>query len=237
MKPKLIIQNIEMKQLSVLKLKDLYNYLQTLRKKRLVKSNMTIGDLATFCLAHSELPAENLPNQPFVLDYVIFDQSDPDRLIDYEDEDQFRLVISTRNLLKFSLHFKLVLQTDGTYKLIKLLLFIKYFKDEWIDNNSNWFESYNHPNDAGSTSNNNGNESINGIIKTEGTLRNLLSLNAFMSVAFNIIQKWSWAQDETNVNCIKWASLPSISLKQWTDTYKWKKNVKRTLLHKRSLSN
>ena len=116
-------------------------------------------------------------------------------------------------------------------------IFIKYFKDEWIDNNSNWFESYNHPNDAGSTSNNNGNESINGIIKTEGTLRNLLSLNAFMSVAFNIIQKWSWAQDETNVNCIKWASLPSISLKQWTDTYKWKKNVKRTLLHKRSLSN
>ena len=118
MKPKLIIQNIEMKQLSVLKLKDLYNYLQTLRKKRLVKSNMTIGDLATFCLAHSELPAENLPNQPFILDYVIFDQSDPDTLIDYEDEDQFRLVISTRNLLKFSLHFKLVLQADGTYKLM-----------------------------------------------------------------------------------------------------------------------
>ena len=79
---------------------------------------MTIGDLATFCLAHSELPAENLPNQPFILDYVIFDQSDPDTLIDYEDEDQFRLVISTRNLLKFSLHFKLVLQADGTYKLM-----------------------------------------------------------------------------------------------------------------------
>ena len=51
-------------------------------------------------------------------------------------------------------------------------VFIQYFKSEWIDNNSNWFESYNHPNDAGSTSNNNGNESINGVIKTEDTLRN-----------------------------------------------------------------
>jgi hypothetical protein len=33
-------------------------------------------------------------------------------------------------------------------------IFIKYFKDNWIDINSNWFEGYNHPNNAGSTSNN-----------------------------------------------------------------------------------
>jgi hypothetical protein len=50
---------------------------------------------------------------------VIFDPTDPDTLIDYEDpEDQFRVVITTRNLLKFSLHFELVLQSDGTYKLM-----------------------------------------------------------------------------------------------------------------------
>jgi hypothetical protein len=52
-------------------------------------------------------------------------------------------------------------------------VFIQYFKSEWIEKNSNWFESYNHPNDAGSTSNNNGNEFINGVIKEEDTLRNL----------------------------------------------------------------
>ena len=40
-------------------------------------------------------------------------------MIDYEEfEDQFRVVITTRNLLKFSLHFELVLQTDGTYILM-----------------------------------------------------------------------------------------------------------------------
>ena len=50
---------------------------------------------------------------------MIFDPTDPDTLIDYEDsEDQFRVVKTTRNLLKFSLHFELVLQSDGTYKLM-----------------------------------------------------------------------------------------------------------------------
>ena len=77
------------------------------------------GELAEFCLNNSNLPGEELPNQAFVLDYVIFDPTDPDTLIDYEEfEDQFRVVITTRNLLKFSLHFELVLQTDGTYKLM-----------------------------------------------------------------------------------------------------------------------
>ena len=77
------------------------------------------GELGEFCLNNSNLPGEELPNQAFVLDYVIFDSTDPDTLIDYEDpEDQFRVVITTRNLLKFSLHFELVLQSDGTYKLM-----------------------------------------------------------------------------------------------------------------------
>ncbi len=68
-------------------------------------------------------------------------------------------------------------------------IFIKYFKDNWINNNSNWFEGYNHPNNAGSTFNNNGNESVNGLIKREDTLRNLLSLSSFMSVAYAILRK------------------------------------------------
>ena len=38
--------------------------------------------------------------------------------------------------------------------------FIEDFSEEWIDQNNTWYESYNHPNDAGSCSTNNGNESI-----------------------------------------------------------------------------
>ena len=57
-------------------------------------------------------------HEPFVLDYQIFDQDDLDSLVDYEDGDQFRVVITTKHLLYFSSSFKLVIQTDGTYKLV-----------------------------------------------------------------------------------------------------------------------
>jgi hypothetical protein len=41
---------------------------------------MTVGELGEFCLNNSNLPGEELPNQAFVLDYVIFDSTDPDTL-------------------------------------------------------------------------------------------------------------------------------------------------------------
>jgi hypothetical protein len=102
-------------------------------------------------------------------------------------------------------------------------IFIKYFKDNWINNNSNWFEGYNHPNNAGSTFNNNGNESVNGLIKREDTLRNLLSLSSFMSVAYAILRKWSYSIDtDQNINAKPFVDEPSISLSQWTEAYQWK---------------
>ena len=105
-------------------------------------------------------------------------------------------------------------------------IFIKYFKENWLDINSNWFESYNHPHNAGSISTNNGNESINGLIKREDTLRNLLSLNAFMSVAFGILRKWSVARDPScNINAKPFVTEPSISLSLWTEAYNWKLNA------------
>jgi hypothetical protein len=53
-----------------------------------------------------------------VLDFQIFDEDDIDTLVDFEERDQFRVVITNRHLLKFSDKFKLVLQTDGTYKVV-----------------------------------------------------------------------------------------------------------------------
>ena len=118
MMPNTILQNIERQKLPVPLKKALSNFLYTFKENLVGKSKMTIGQLAEFCTENSELPGEELPNEPFVLDYIIFDESDPSTLIDYEVGDQFRLVITTRNLLKFSLNFTLVLQTDGTYKLM-----------------------------------------------------------------------------------------------------------------------
>ena len=78
-------------------LKALSNFLYTFKENLVGKSKMTIGQLAEFCTENSELPGEELPNEPFVLDHIIFDKTDPSTLIDYEDGDQFRLVNTTRN--------------------------------------------------------------------------------------------------------------------------------------------
>ena len=59
--------------------------------------------------------------------------------------------------------------------------FIIYFEKEWIKQNSNWFEGYNHPKNVGAPSTNNGNESINATIKTYETLRARLGMNALIT--------------------------------------------------------
>ena len=122
MKPSTILQNIvrdaEREKLEIPLIKDVYNFLNTLQKKTVGKSNMTLGELAKFCIEHNQIPDEDSPHEPFVLDFQIFDEDDIDTLVDFEEGDQFRVVITTRHLLKFSDKFKLVLQTDGTYKVV-----------------------------------------------------------------------------------------------------------------------
>ena len=113
-----IVRDAEQEKLEIPLMKDIYNFLNTLKKKTVGKSNMTLGELAQFCIDHSQIPGEDLPHEPFVLDFQIIDPEDIDSLVDFEEGDQFRVVITTRHLLKFSLHFKLVIQTDGTYKLV-----------------------------------------------------------------------------------------------------------------------
>jgi hypothetical protein len=97
-------------------IKDVYNFLNTLQKITVGKSNMTLGELAKFSIEHNQIPDEDSPHEPFVLNFQIFHEDDLDTLVDFEEGDQFRVVITTRHLLKFLDKFKLVLQTDGTYK-------------------------------------------------------------------------------------------------------------------------
>jgi hypothetical protein len=51
----------------------------------------------------NQIPDEDSPHEPFVLDFQIFDEDDIDTLVDFEEGDQFRVVITTRHLLKFIL--------------------------------------------------------------------------------------------------------------------------------------
>jgi hypothetical protein len=115
--------------------------------------------------------------------------------------------------------------------------FITGFKEEWLDQNSTWFEGYNFPKNAGSPSTNNGNEGINGVIKTEDTLRELLPLYSFLVVSSNLVYKWSRARDPMNANYKPFATEPSIRLCQWTLGYQYKSKFGKLVFQENSEPN
>jgi hypothetical protein len=302
---------------------------------------MKHSDLATWCDNNSSLPGPELPDEPFVANYEIFDLDDDDKKPDsYEDGDLFRFFITTRRLIELSSKFETLLQTDGTYKLLwqgfpvlllgssdatrafhtvglavvtqerhndyaflfksiqiarnklnlppilesinlmadaagaitngfrsagftgvrgmcwfhvtkalksrlaklnddtaalikadihflqlcqtpaifksasnlflqkwrdeqqndeQVLEFLKYFEKEWLIENPNWFEGYSHPKNVAAPSTNNGNESINGLIKKGYTLREQLSLGEFHVTSFKMMSSFSKKHDPNNL--------------------------------------
>ena len=105
MKPATILQNIvrdaEREKLEIPLIKDVYNFLNTLQKKTVGKSNMTLGELAKFCIEHDQIPDEDSPHEPFVLDFQIFDEDDIDTLVDFEEDDQFRVYLQFNHLSQY----------------------------------------------------------------------------------------------------------------------------------------
>ena len=99
-------------------LKCLYNHLASFKKTKYGQTHMSLGELAVWCDKHSSLPGPELPDEPFVAHYEIFDEDEEDKPDSYEEGDLFRFFITTRRLIELSSNFKTVLQTDGTYKLL-----------------------------------------------------------------------------------------------------------------------
>ena len=121
---------------------DLYNYLARYRKKTLIngKDSFHLGDLHTWCADHENLPPPEEPDQVFVVRFQIFY---PDEEYGVEDDyeaatahnrgDQFRWFLSTRRLIAFSSNFKIVLKTDGAYKLIWIGNSVLLLRSFWWD--------------------------------------------------------------------------------------------------------
>ena len=80
---------------------------------------MNLGELAAWLDEHSNLPSNELPDEPFVVKYVIFDpEHREDNPGDFEEGDLFRFFISTRRLISASFNILVIIQTDATYKLL-----------------------------------------------------------------------------------------------------------------------
>lgn len=89
----------------------------------------------------------------------------------------------------------------------------------------NWYEGY----APHTPTTNNALESTNKRLKQDETLRNRLPLPRFLSLAQEVLEKWSIERDPANRECKKFALRPSKSTAVWTKAFQWVSMEKRVL--------
>lgn len=97
--------------------------------------------------------------------------------------------------------------------------FIKYFEQEWLIKNPNWFLG---GAATPSPTTNNALEAFNKSIKDHNTMRERFPLSRFLTVASEMVTHWS-----NDINENSFPETHNIELKEWTKGYCWaKQNVK-----------
>lgn len=134
-----------------------------------------------------------------------------------EDVDTLQLASSTEIFDKASRLFIKKWNSKGEKSMVK------YMNDEWFTSHRNWYEGIAHF----TPSTNNALEAFNGVIKKEETFRERIPLSAFLTVAYEAVEKWS--KEFTNGSRV-FATSVTIELKEWTKAYHWVK-TKPKLVH------
>lgn len=93
---------------------------------------------------------------------------------------------------------------------------IKYFEEQWTEQNRNWFEGF--AKQVPST--NNALESFNRLIKEEHTLRVRMDLGRFSVTLFVMVKTWTLFYVESYKT---FNETPELTLKLWTEGYNWAK--------------
>jgi hypothetical protein len=97
--------------------------------------------------------------------------------------------------------------------------FIKYFQNEWLVLNRNWFEGI----QKMIPSTNNALEAFNRVIKDENTVRERLTISRFSIILKEYIRSWSLKYTartkEVHLH-------PVVDLELWTKSYQWVKQGK-----------
>lgn len=94
--------------------------------------------------------------------------------------------------------------------------FCRYFKNEWIFRNRNWFEGI----QLLTPSTNNCLESANNLLKKQYTFRERLDLSHFLHVMLKTTTEWS---QQYQFKIKEFAGQTTIDLKLWTAAYHWAK--------------
>ena len=95
--------------------------------------------------------------------------------------------------------------------------FVKYFHDQWISKNMNWYESA----APGKPSTNNGLEGTNAVIKAEHILKERLPEGQFLLCAMDVLETWSTKRNPTSINCVPFAHIHTSTSQEWTCAYQW----------------
>ncbi|RNA20938.1 hypothetical protein BpHYR1_015168 [Brachionus plicatilis] len=150
--------------------------------------------------------------------------SDDMRIISAIFFKKIEIILFRKIKLVFKRHF--YSNVDNCFLNVNFLFFDTYTskRSQWMSENTfGWYETY----AQGCPSTNNGLESTNKVIKDEGTDRDRLSLNDFMKVMKDMLQKWSLDRDAEFTTTKKFELKPIISTRGWTFGYNWVKLRKR----------
>jgi hypothetical protein len=104
--------------------------------------------------------------------------------------------------------------------------FIKYFEEQWLIQNRNWYLGVN----LGSPATKNALESFNRVIKDEHTLRERFPISRFLVVATEMVNHWSTQYSSTSAENRVFATTPTLALREWTRSYQWAKLQKKVVL-------
>ena len=99
--------------------------------------------------------------------------------------------------------------------------FAKYFKDNWVNINFNWF--------AGATEGfpvtNNALEATNNVVKKHDTLREKVVMSEFLAMLTTITQDWSQARDPMSPNYRPFNTSVTVSQSELQRAKTWKSDT------------
>lgn len=95
--------------------------------------------------------------------------------------------------------------------------FVDYLEQIWFSTHPGWYEGF----ADGIPSTNNALESFNSVIKKEETLRERMPLSQYLPLCLASAQRWSKQYESKTI-----ATVPTITLADWTQAYHWAKSDK-----------
>ena len=117
LKPKAIIEALYERGITAPSIRQLNNFLRTLKTERFGSTQISLGEIEDWCIESSKSIPDS-DNTGFVVSYeIIYDDDNNNTMDDDDNGNKFRFFVSTKRLLRIASMSKKI-HADATYKLI-----------------------------------------------------------------------------------------------------------------------